>query len=207
VLNGQTLSGSGTVNGFLQVNIGATLAPGASPGVLTVNSNVTLQGLTVMELSKSDATNDVLETSRALTYGGTLNLTNLSGALAAGDQFKLFSAASYAGAFTNLAPVIPGINLAWNTNSLTNGILGIVSSPTSPPRFGAIAVNGTNLILSGTNGVPYWPCTLMSTTNLAAPTDQWSAVATNWFDAGGKLAFTNFPSASDSQIFYRLQLN
>jgi len=207
LVSGQTISGSGTVNGLLQVNSGATVAPGAGLGILTVSSNVVLQGTTLMELNKTAATNDVLQTSRALTYGGTLSLTNLSGTFANGDNFKLFSAASYSGAFTRLAPVIPAINFAWNTNGLTNGILSVVSSPTTPPQFGSIVMSGTNLILSGTNGVPNWPCVLLSATNLALPLNQWTAVATNQFDAGGNLNYTNSQSANASQVFYRLQLN
>ena len=207
LVSGQTISGSGTVNGLLQVNSGATVAPGAGLGILTVSSNVVLQGTTLMELNKTAATNDVLQTSRALTYGGTLSLTNLSGTFANGDNFKLFSAASYSGSFTKLAPVIPAINFAWNTNGLTNGILSVVSSPTTPPQFGSIVMSGTNLFLSGMNGLPNWPCVLLSATNLALPLNQWTAVATNQFDAGGNLNYTNSKSANASQVFYRLQLN
>ena len=50
-----------------------------------------------MKLNKTSGTNDVLSMGGTLTYGGMLNVTNLSGTLAAGDSFKLFNASGYTG--------------------------------------------------------------------------------------------------------------
>jgi hypothetical protein len=54
----------------------------------------------------------------ALTCGGTLIVTNIGVvALAAGDSFKLFNAASYSGAFAKvILPPLPA-GLGWNTNA------------------------------------------------------------------------------------------
>src|SRR5262249_33217284 len=88
-----TLAGTGTLGG--QVAVTGTLAPGlsAATGKFTVLSNATINasGTNVMKLNKGAATNDILSVAGTLTYGGTLSLTNLSGTLAAGDSFKLFS--------------------------------------------------------------------------------------------------------------------
>jgi autotransporter-associated beta strand protein len=204
--SGQTLSGSGTVNGQLLAGAGAVVSPGPGLMLLTVSSNVNLQGTTMIELNQTAGTNDVLKANGSMVYGGTLALTNLSGTLTNDTKFKLFSAVTYAGTFSNLAPVIPAINLAWNTNSLTNGTLGIVSSPTSPPHLGLLGMNGTNWIFSGTNGVPNWPCLLLASTNLTLPLNQWTAIATNTFDGLGNFSFTNSAGSNGLQTFYVLKL-
>jgi autotransporter-associated beta strand protein len=206
LVSGQMLSGSGTVNGQLQANAGSSVAPGPGLGVLTVNGNVTLSGNTSMELSQTAGTNDVLKVNGTLTYGGTLALTNLSGTLTNGTKFKLFNAVAYTGVFTNLTPAIPAVNLAWSTNGLTNGTLGVVSSPTPPPRFSAVGVTGANIVFSATNGVPNWPCWLLASTNLALPLNQWTVIATNTFDGSGNLGFTNAANLKVPQTFYLLKL-
>src|ERR1051325_4157727 len=62
---------------------------------------------------------DIANAITSITFGGTLSLTNLGGTLAAGDNFKLFFAGSYSGAFTNLVPPMPGSGLSWSTGTLT----------------------------------------------------------------------------------------
>jgi poly(beta-D-mannuronate) lyase len=207
--NGQTLAGSGTVKGNVIVGNGAMLAPGSSIGTLTLNNNLTLAGgsTTSMELSKAPVTNDMAQVSGSVNYGGTLMLTNLSGiALANGDSFKLFSAANYSGAFTNIVPAIPGINLAWNTNGLTNGILSVIAAPTAPPIISAAQLTGNLFVLSGSNGVANWPCYLLATTDLGLPASQWPCVATNMFDGGGNCSFTNALVPDAPRQYYLLKL-
>jgi autotransporter-associated beta strand protein len=208
VAAGQMLSGDGAVKGNVIVTSGATLSPGTSLGILSFSNDLTLNGggTTFIELDKSLLTNDVARVAGVLTFGGTLTLTNLSGTLAAGDSFMIFSAASFLGSFTNISPVIPDVNLAWNTNNLINGILNIVASPTPPPLIGAVRTEGGNLEFNATGGVANWPCTILAATNLTLPLNQWTAIATNSFDASGNLSFTNFPGANALPTFYLLQL-
>ena len=207
--NGQMLTGNGIINGRAVIGGGATLAPGGLPGILSFNNNLTLTGgsVTVMELNQTLSTNDVAQVAGTLTYGGTLLLTNMSGTLTTGDSFKLFNAASYLGAFTNHSPAIPGINLAWNFNGLTNGIVSIVSSPTPPPRFVQLQFSGTNLVFNAINGVPNWPCLILASTNLVLPLNQWTTVATNSFDGSGRFSLTNSLIGNEKETFYRLQIN
>src|SRR5262249_47248334 len=119
--------------------------------------------------------------------------------------FRIFTAASYAGVFTNISPVIPALNLAWNTNQMNAGILAIVSSPTAKPMITAFQMQGGNFIIAGTNGVANWPCALLGATNLALPLNQWALVDSNYFDSNGNLNFTN-PLPNGPQTFYRLAL-
>jgi autotransporter-associated beta strand protein len=206
---GQSLTGSGTVKGNVMVANGATLAPGGSLSTLTFNNNATLSGgsTTVFEVSKLPTTNDFAQVAGNLALGGTIVITNV-GAMpyAAGDSFRLFSAGSYSGAFTNIQPTIPDVNLAWNTNGLGTGVLGIVSSSTPPPGISAISFDGTNVMLSATNGVSGWACYVLNSTNLSLPIAQWQCIATNNFDQNGNVNFTNPPATSSGQQFFILQL-
>jgi autotransporter-associated beta strand protein len=204
--SGQTLEGGGSITGALTSSAGSTVAPGSSgaTGTLTASGAVTLNGTTCMKLNSSASTNDVVAGS-SITYGGTLNLTNLSGTLTAGKSFKLFNATTYNGSFTNLTPVIPGLGLGWATPSLsTSGTLSVIAQPTPRPHFAGIVASGTNLVMSGTNGVPYWTYYVLTSTNVSLPVSNWTVVATNAFGGSGNFSFTNSPHAP--QTFYQLQL-
>src|SRR5690242_5004310 len=178
--------------------------------MLTFSTNLVLSSgsTTVMEINKTvSPSNDLAQVAGDVSYGGTLVITNVGAvSFAAGDSFKLFNAAEYSGAFTNIVPAIPGINLAWDTNALANGVLSVVSSPTPPPKFGGMNFTGGNLIFSGGNGVPDWPYYVLISTNLNAPMTNWTIVATNAFDSEGKFIFINSGGTDVPQMFYRLKL-
>ena len=129
-----TLSGTGIVGGPVNVSANATLSPGGStPGTLMINNTLTNFGTVALRLKKTGTalTNDTLQGISVFAFGGQLTLTNIgTTALAAGDTFKLFSAANYTGAFAGISPVTPGAGLLWVTNNLNvNGTLSIVSVP------------------------------------------------------------------------------
>jgi autotransporter-associated beta strand protein len=206
--SGQTLEGVGIVNGKLAASAGSTVLPGATStatnvGILTVFSNATLSGNALFKLNNT--TNDVLSVGGALTYGGTLTLTNISATpLAAGKSFKLFNAPSYSGSFT-LSPASPGSGLLWDTSQLNvSGRLQVIS--TTPPAITGIAVGGGNVILTGTNGSPNAYYLVLSTTNVAQPLSQWQRLTTNQFDGSGNFNWTNALYPVDPIRFYLLQL-
>lgn len=110
VNNAATLGGSGTVAGSVTVNSGGTLAPGNSPGILTVGSLVLNSGATtVFEINGTvtrgtDFDGINIANSDSLTYGGTLEFTfgNVS-ALGNSSVLDLFNfTASNPGAFANV---------------------------------------------------------------------------------------------------------
>ncbi|HTX21804.1 MAG TPA: autotransporter-associated beta strand repeat-containing protein [Candidatus Aquilonibacter sp.] len=205
--NGQSLTGNGTVSGNVVVGNGATLAPGGALTTMTFNNNLTLNGgsVTRMGISKSQLKSDFAQVTGTVTYGGTLVITNLGGSYAAGDSFKLFNAAGYSGAFTNIIPAIPGLNLAWDTSTLSSGSLSVVASPTPPPVFAGLTMNGNSLNFCGSNGVANWNYYVLCSTDLTLPLSNWTIVSSNCFDAGGNFSCTNLP-ATNSQLFFRLQL-
>jgi hypothetical protein len=65
---------------------------------------------------------------------------NLSGsALAAGDAIKLFGCTSASGAFTAIVPASPGDGLLWNTNTLSTGVLSVVSAVKPTPTITSVS--------------------------------------------------------------------
>jgi fibronectin-binding autotransporter adhesin len=205
--NYQFLGGNGTVVGNLTAGSGSTISPGASIGTLTFSNSLMLAAgsTTLMEISNLPLTNDIVRVFGALTNGGTLIVTNISGnALAAGNTFQLFNAASYNGSFANI--ILPPLSsgLAWDTSALnTNGALSVVT--VIPPVFSSVNFSGGNLVMSGTGGLSGANYYVLSSTSLTQPFSNWPRVATNQFNNGG-FNFTNGLNTNSAQGFYLLQL-
>jgi hypothetical protein len=66
----------------------------------------------------------------------------------AGDQFRLFVANSYSGSFASLTLPPLGVGLTWTNKLLVDGSIQVIG----PPRFTAVAIVGTNLVISGSGG-------------------------------------------------------
>jgi autotransporter-associated beta strand protein len=173
--NGQTLAGIGKINGNLTVAPGATLSPAGTnisigitiganaTGTIFVTDAVLLNGTTTLKLN----VNDQIQAGAGITYGGTLNLVNISGApLASGDSFQLFSAASYSGAFVTITPTTPGAGLAWDLSELNIGFVKVVAS-------GSGLVTGSTTVSDG------------------IPMTNWTPTVTNNFDGAGNFSMTN----------------
>ncbi len=212
--SGQTLAGIGTVNGSLIVASGATLSPagtnttigitmgGNAIGTIRATNTVTLNGTTVVKLNGSGV-NDQVQAGAGITYGGTLNLVNISGApLAVGNSFQIFSGASYTGSFANIVPATPSVGLAWDTSQLNSGFLNVVKSQ---PVISTINSTGGNLIFSGTGGTANGSYSVLTTTNLTTPMANWTALVTNNFDAAGGFSVTNVIGSGTPQLFYRIK--
>jgi autotransporter-associated beta strand protein len=90
VASGATLSGSGTIGGATTVQSGAFLAPGNSPGVLTFDDALTLEGTTTMEIlgTARGTEYDGIDVNGALSYGGALVLS--ADSLIADGTYDLF---------------------------------------------------------------------------------------------------------------------
>jgi len=200
-----TLGGNGIVGGNAVVN--GTLAPGASIGTLTFNQNLTLTASAIaqFEISKSPFANDVVLVASNLTFSGTLDVLNTSiEALEAGDNFQLFSAASYAGTFTSYELPALDQGLAWKTSQLaTNGRLWVVS--TNPPVINNYNLGDGNFTFSGTGGTPNWNYDVLTTTNLALPVATWSNALSGQFDASGNFNVSLPVNPSTPQQFYLLR--
>ena len=75
----------------------------------------------------------------------------------------------------------------------------------APARISFVSMDGSNLILGGTNGMPGGMYYVLASTHLALPLSNWVPIATNFCDGNGAFTFTNPVPAGPVQ-FYRLQL-
>lgn len=200
------LTGAGTINSAVTVRPGGIIAPGTSNILYqTFNSSLILTNgsFTRFQLNAQNGTATYITGNPTVSLGGTLQLTNVQGTLAAGMAFPLFQGGSVQGAFTAISPASPGAGLKWHTNGLAiDGTLRVVNLiPPAPVIQNAMSLPGA-LWLQATAGTPYDPCRLLTSTNLS----DWVIVATNSFDATGNLSVTNPISSAEPARFYRLQL-
>ena len=172
-----------------------------------LNTSPTLQGRTFLEVSKngSTLTNDQIQVTAPLTYGGTLFVIKIGPtALSAGDQFPLFSASSYGGSFSSITLPALGAGLTWTNKLLVDGSIQVVGS--AVPKFGNVALSGTNVVISGTGGpanATYW---VLASTNVALPLTSWTPLLTNQFNVSGNFIFTNAITPAVPLRFYILQV-
>ncbi|MBL9146924.1 MAG: hypothetical protein JNM99_24790 [Verrucomicrobiaceae bacterium] len=108
-LNGGELNGNGSINGPLTSN--GTIAPGASPGQITVNGNTILGAGSILSFeigAGSPVTNyDVLTVNGTVMLDGELRLAMLSnfGSINPVDTFSILTSTSaISGLFANISP-------------------------------------------------------------------------------------------------------
>jgi autotransporter-associated beta strand protein len=149
VASGATLTGSGSFTGALTLSAGATLSPGNSPGLMSVGSGSILSGTTLMEISGlvRGTSYDAIDVggAGALTFGGTLQATFLSGfSPVAGNSFNLFDYTTGSGTFSLLDLPALSSGLAWDSSALyTTGVLSVTAVPepsTYAALFGLVAI-------------------------------------------------------------------
>ena len=204
VLAGAKLGGNGTVSSPTTVQSGGTLEAGgiSAIGQLTLSNTLTLNAgsTTMARINPAAAANDSVAGITTLTYGGTLTVTSLGGTLAAGDSFKLFSAATCAGDFTATNLPALGSGLAWAWTPAT-GTLAVVTTANVPVLTGIAKLSPTSFSLSftGENGLGY---TILMTTNLAVPSADWTHLTSGTFGAG-PVDFTD-TGATNAARFYRI---
>ena len=195
VNSGAVLGGNGTVKGAVTINAGGTLAPGSdnSIGTLTLGNNLALSGNTRVKLNKGLAqSNDVVNVSGTLTYGGTLTVVNLGSTLVAGDSFQIFKPGG-TGGMTVSGDAGSGLGF-----SFADGVVSVVATGPSGPSVITNSVSGNILSLS-------WPAgqgwkLQMQTNSLA------TGLGTNWvYVTDGTLSSTNVTiDQTKSTVFYRL---
>jgi len=208
-VNGGRMGGIGTLSGTVVVATGATLAPSlatgpATPiGAMTVNNNLTLQpgSSTSMQINPP-STSDMITGMSNVTYGGTLSVFNIGGALAAGNAFPLFGAVTHTGSFSGISPASPGAGLRWNLAGLNvDGVLRVATTNRSAPTITSTTASGGNLVLTGMGGSVGGTYVLLTSTNVGAPLTNWTQVGSGAFDGSGNFAISNVISTNVSSFF------
>ena len=200
-INYGALGGTGTILGPVTVASGGTLSPGDSIGTLAISNNLVLAAgsTSVFEADLDTLAGDKVIGLSKVTYGGTLSLALSGLGPVASDTFKLFSATTYAGTFASISPAAPpGVDLAWNTNTLAaDGTLRIVSL--ASPNIG-VQATGNRLSLSWPSDNTGWR--LQAQTNTSSV-----GLSTNWVDVTGSKT-TNLVvmtiNPTNGCVFYRL---
>ncbi|OCW55723.1 autotransporter domain-containing protein [Hoeflea olei] len=170
VASGGTLGGTGILGGSVTVQSGGTLSPGASPGTLTVNGDLTLSAgsTTRFELNTPNvsggATNDFVSVGGNLALGGTLEAQ-----VASAGFYNLFG---YAGALS--------------------GSFGTVNVTGVPGTTGTV-ITGTpaqvNLVVVGSGQqIQFWDgANTAANAAVDGGTGTWDASANNWTSSDGTM--------------------
>jgi autotransporter-associated beta strand protein len=198
-VSGGTLGGTGVISGPVSIGAAAALSPGSFVltnriGTLTISNSLALNGNVAIDLDKSAAqSNDVVNVTGALTYGGTLTPVNIgTNALVAGDSFQIFPAG---GSGSIAVSGSPGAGLNWNF-SAASGVLGVVSSTPSPTPLNYTPVSPGVIQFSWTGAFK-----LQYQTNAASV-----GLKTNWVDypiTTNPVNVTNNPAVPTT--FFRLK--
>jgi len=205
LLDGHSLTGSGTINGSLVDAATSTVAPGTSVaiGTLTVGANAALNGTNIIKLVETNLTSDLLAVGGTLQLGGTLKVVNLAGSLHSGDSFQIFtSGGGFSGNFTSISPAIPGFNLTWDTNALaTTGVLTVTGTgANSSPTNIVASFNGTSLTLTWPMDHTGWRLQVQ-TNNLS------TGLSGNWTDVANSTGTNQVimpASPANGAVFYRM---
>jgi hypothetical protein len=209
LLNGQVLSGNGTVRGSADSYGGGVIAPGdglsGNVGTLTVTNVLSLGNLTWMKLNRAAGqTSDLLVSPNPINLGGALVVTNVGPVLRVGDTFKLFNAPLLNGAPT---PVLPAL-YAWNTDNLTvDGtitVTGVFQPVISSVDFGTLASG--SITLNATNGIPNSTFEVLSSTNVALSATNWIPMTTNTLDGSGNFSGSITVDPTIPRQFFQLQM-
>jgi autotransporter-associated beta strand protein len=191
---GQTLKGSGSVNGKLSSLAGSTISPGDAIGHLTVQNNITLAGQLIMELNRTNGQNcdEMISTAGSIAGGGTLTVTNLGPALQLGDTFQLFNKPAGGFSTINLPNVSP---YAWANNVAVDGSVKVAVASMNPTNI-TIQVVGSNFTLSWPLDHTGWQLQI-----------QTNGIGTNWTSVPGSTS-TNLATflinTSYDSVFFRL---
>lgn len=138
-----TLGGTGTV-GPLVVNSNGTFAPGDG-GIesLNVNGSLTLESGSIsnFQINTTGDAADLAIATALITFGGTLNVTNIGGTLIDGDVFNLFdwTTPTPTGTFSTVNLPTLGSGLTWNQSNLySNGTIAVVPEPSAAMLLGGL---------------------------------------------------------------------
>jgi hypothetical protein len=96
-----------------------------------------------------------------------------------------------------------GIGFTFNSQNFTtaNQRPILIISAVAPPGTATITFSGTDIIISGTNGVAGQTNVVLASTNAIAPLNQWTPIATNIMTGTGPFSITNNAGASPQQFF------
>jgi fibronectin-binding autotransporter adhesin len=130
--------------------------------------------------------------------------------LVAGTEYPLIQYASIltnGGAGFNLSLPHGMVAFLTNDTSISAIALKVISLPVIQPVFGSISTSGSDLVLNAAGGKPNGSVTVLTSTDVLLPLNQWTPVAAGNFDGAGNFSFTVTGALSSGvpKQFYILQ--
>jgi hypothetical protein len=216
------VSGGGTVRaGSIQSGGGITNTIALNNATLTLTSAAGSIGTVTTPINTIAITNSILNlaigafppvaASNLITSGAnTINVTALPAILSVPSTNTLMqSVVPIVDSFNFTLSLPPGYTGTIGTNAGNTAIqLFLTGAPlaSSHAVFTNITVQGgTNVLLSGTNGVPNSAFYVLSSTNVALPRTNWTPILTNTFNGSGNFSVGVPISANALQRFYVIQ--
>ena len=140
--------GAGHFTGAGTVRYDGKFSPGNSPALITYGGNVVLGNLATLNMEIGGLARgtqfDAMDVAGKLTFGGTLNVTLISGWVPAlGDSYNLFDWGTTAGNFTTInLPALPAGRF-WRTDRLyVDGTLHVSPVPATYAQWQAAFATG-----------------------------------------------------------------
>ena len=182
---GNTSSNTATINGAVNASLGTvTLAYTSTPSIMITGGALTLAS------------------------GTRFNVNNTGTALAAGTYILITNSAggSVSGTLPSVSVIGNGLAASESASlQLNSGVLDLVVTAQSTPKFTGISVSGTTLTISATNGADGGQYVLWGTTNLVPPV-VWMPIFTNNYSGSGSINLsTNVVNPSVPWEFYQLR--
>jgi fibronectin-binding autotransporter adhesin len=197
---GGSLGGTGLIQSPVTVeNNGTLFTSKTGLGTLTVSNTLTFSSgsTNFTKINATTSGSDVVQFSNAV-YAGTLVVSNLSGTVANGQNFQIFSAGG-TGSFASITPAPPG-GLVWNFNA-ASGVLSAASGIASNPTNITVSVSSGTMSLS-------WPADHLGWILQEQANSLSDGLGTNWTDVPGStgMTSTNLPVIpGNPSVFYRLR--
>jgi len=211
ILGGATnLSGAVTVQsgGVIQggdANYANTLNLGSALNLGSISTDTTYSRFTVASHGKVNAfalnvngTNIIQILDPSLTIGTNTLFTYTSSSIGGTSHFGGFQLGALPPGVT--AQLLNPSHTLQLAVTATNSLL----IPTLMPAITNFSLQGTNVVIRGTNGQAGYTYYLLTTTNLANPVSHWSTVATNVLGAGNYTFIGTNAAGKLGQQFYRL---
>lgn len=108
--------------------------------------------------------------------------------------------------YTPVAGYVGADQFSYNISDQIDFAQGFVNITVVPaPLFSGAAKSGTNVVLSGFNGLAGGSFRILSTTNLVVPLASWTDIFSGTFNGSGQFIFTNPITSGTSQRYYILQ--
>lgn len=217
---GQTLRGTGTVLGTVNVASGSTIAPGLSAGTLATGNQIWSSGGSyVWEVTDTNA--DLLAITGTLDVAATaaskftLKLVTPDGPLAgfSSTSNRTWTIATTTGGVLNFTTEDLAVDVTSFANDLAGGTFSVAVEgnnlvlkfapyiPPPPPGFTGLVPQSDGSMQLSVTGAVGQTVILLGTTNLGTPV--WMPVLTNLIGPGGSVIFTDTQATNLPLRFYR----